>query len=466
VLYTTDATFVTTSAGENAVSIGEEAGMMNQGGAASAIGLYAGRNNQGYGAIAIGNEAGYNLQGAGAIAIGSNAGYFAQAANSIIIDANSSTNPSGASGVYVAPMRNNNSFSNILYYDESTKEITYGTSTGTSFATTSLQVTGTNGATGATGTITASVSVNAPIHGATGVNTVYLSAQNIQVGTGATGATGTITASAGISGTTLTSTVATGTAPLTVTSTTNVANLNASTLSGNTFVAPGNIGTTTPGGLTGTGLYVGGATGTLGATGSITAANGITNTAGNIIGPSILSGATGATGFIGATGSLSAINAYFSAAYVNGVAVATGAGSGATITNDNASAGPYYPVMSNATSGSFTTAYTASTGLYFNPSSGTINATIFNSLSDIQYKDNVQVIPNAIDVIKKLDGVSFNWKKNGKKSYGVIAQDIEKVLPELVDGDNPKSVNYSGIIAFLINAIKEQQEQINELKAK
>jgi hypothetical protein len=73
-----------------------------------------------------------------------------------------------------------------------------------------------------------------------------------------------------------------------------------------------------------------------------------------------------------------------------------------------------------------------------------------------------------VTTINKLNGVSFEWKDNSLPSYGVIAQEIEEVLPELVntDKDGVKSVNYNGIIGFLINAIKEQQKQIDELKEK
>jgi hypothetical protein len=57
--------------------------------------------------------------------------------------------------------------------------------------------------------------------------------------------------------------------------------------------------------------------------------------------------------------------------------------------------------------------------------------------------------------------VKFNWKRSGLDSYGVIAQDIEKVLPELVsDVDGIKNVNYDGIIAFLIEAIKELNKKL------
>jgi len=60
----------------------------------------------------------------------------------------------------------------------------------------------------------------------------------------------------------------------------------------------------------------------------------------------------------------------------------------------------------------------------------------------------------------------FKWKENGNQSFGIIAQELEKVLPELVtDNDNGlKSVNYLGLIAFLIEDNKYLHQRINELE--
>jgi hypothetical protein len=95
---------------------------------------------------------------------------------------------------------------------------------------------------------------------------------------------------------------------------------------------------------------------------------------------------------------------------------------------------------------------------------GIVTATDFNSASDIKLKENVSVIDNPLDKILKLEGVNFQWKETGKKSLGVIAQEVEKVLPELVSGEESKTVNYNGIIGLLIECVKKQQEEINELK--
>jgi hypothetical protein len=97
---------------------------------------------------------------------------------------------------------------------------------------------------------------------------------------------------------------------------------------------------------------------------------------------------------------------------------------------------------------------------------GVITATDFNSASDLSLKTNIQSISNPIDKILQINGVTFNWRESNKPSVGIIAQEIEKIFPELVNGENPKTVNYNGLIGLLIEAIKEQQIEINNLKDK
>jgi hypothetical protein len=94
---------------------------------------------------------------------------------------------------------------------------------------------------------------------------------------------------------------------------------------------------------------------------------------------------------------------------------------------------------------------------------GIITATDFNSASDIRLKENIQKIDNPIDKIVRIEGVTFDWKSDNKPSMGVIAQNIEEVLPELVNGEESKTVNYNGIIGLLIECVKTQQEQIDNL---
>jgi len=93
--------------------------------------------------------------------------------------------------------------------------------------------------------------------------------------------------------------------------------------------------------------------------------------------------------------------------------------------------------------------------------------------SDKNLKDNITNIDNPIEKVKQLNGITFNWKKNGKESGGVIAQEVQQVLPSLVsevtelnsEGSH-LAVDYNGIIGLLIETVKEQQNQIDDLKAR
>jgi hypothetical protein len=106
----------------------------------------------------------------------------------------------------------------------------------------------------------------------------------------------------------------------------------------------------------------------------------------------------------------------------------------------------------------------------------TNNVTAYYS-SDERLKDNVKIIPNALAKVLQIRGVEFDWNnlKDPEDGYfvrkhdvGVIAQEIEKVLPEVVAvrEDGIKAVKYDRIIPLLIEAIKELEAQVAELKAK
>jgi chromosome segregation ATPase len=96
--------------------------------------------------------------------------------------------------------------------------------------------------------------------------------------------------------------------------------------------------------------------------------------------------------------------------------------------------------------------------------SGVVTATDFNSLSDLKLKENVEIINSPIDTVMKIDGVNFSWKNSGKLSMGVIAQQLEETLPQLVSGDDIKTVNYNGLVGLLIEVVKDQQKQIGDLR--
>ena len=130
-----------------------------------------------------------------------------------------------------------------------------------------------------------------------------------------------------------------------------------------------------------------------------------------------------------------------------------GNGIGLTGTSFSVAAGNGLTQQANglAMSGSYTGNFTAS---------GDVTA-----YSDRALKRNIQTIEGALDKVTQMRGVTF--LKDGKASTGVIAQEIETVLPEVVHQDNygMRSVAYGNIVGTLIEAIKEQQVQIEKLQS-
>ena len=134
-----------------------------------------------------------------------------------------------------------------------------------------------------------------------------------------------------------------------------------------------------------------------------------------------------------------------------------------TVTANNSTNETVYPVFVDAATGSQGAETDAA--LSYNPSTNTLTAGTFNSTSDRKLKENVKVVKNASELINKLEGVNFTWIETGEKSVGVIAQQVESYIPELVSKNQEvKSVNYNGLVGILIEAFKEQQRQIEELK--
>lgn len=120
----------------------------------------------------------------------------------------------------------------------------------------------------------------------------------------------------------------------------------------------------------------------------------------------------------------------------------------------------------NSTAGNFSGILTASevranTGNFV----GVVTALNFVNYSDITYKTNITPIVNALDTISRLNGVTFEWSETKEPSIGLIAQEVERVLPEVVTNfDGVKTVNYINIIAILIEAIKDLKQEIESLK--
>ena len=100
--------------------------------------------------------------------------------------------------------------------------------------------------------------------------------------------------------------------------------------------------------------------------------------------------------------------------------------------------------------------------------SGTVNAANFNTTSDATLKTNVETLTGSLDAVKSLRGVSYDWIESGGSEIGVIAQEVEAVLPDVVSTNDEgiKSVKYGNMVAVLIEAIKEQQLRIEALELK
>jgi hypothetical protein len=114
-------------------------------------------------------------------------------------------------------------------------------------------------------------------------------------------------------------------------------------------------------------------------------------------------------------------------------------------------------------------------GMAASATAGRIDATndiVAYSSSDIRFKENIKPIENALDKISKISGNTYDWKAENKIEHGyegndvgVIAQEIEAVLPQLVQTRESgyKAVKYDKLVALLIEGIKEQQTQIHSL---
>ena len=123
-------------------------------------------------------------------------------------------------------------------------------------------------------------------------------------------------------------------------------------------------------------------------------------------------------------------------------------------------------VIGNGTSGSLSDAFK----VMFNG-----DATVSNDLtvsgdvnvsSDARLKANIASLGSTIAKLLLIDGKSYTMKKDGKQKIGVLAQDVQKVFPELVSKDDNEmlAVNYQGLVPVLINALREQDEKISRLE--
>jgi len=341
---------------------------------------------------------------------------------------------------------------------------------------------------------------------------IYRSSGNVGIGTSIPSSK--LQVIGNVSGSSFISTVTTGTAPFTVSSTTQVSNLNASLLAGKS--APGGdiVGTsdsqtlsnktlTSPkissiinGDFT---LNIPSVNGTLVSTGStgvvtsdmiadlnivnsdVAVGAGITygklSLSNSILASDIVTGAGITYGKLSLTGSITnadiASNAAIStsklsAFTISGIPLGSNLatlsfGTYLTGTSYNGSTG--VTIATNATNSNTPSTIVARDGTG-NFTAGTITCTDLNSTSDIELKKDISTFDNALSIISELRGVNFTWKQTEKPSIGVIAQELEEVLPQLVATSENKSVNYNGLIGVLIEAVKELSAEVQELKNK
>lgn len=179
----------------------------------------------------------------------------------------------------------------------------------------------------------------------------------------------------------------------------------------------------------------------------------------------INNGVIGATS-IGLTGNMTAASIVASGS-LNAASIAT---SGA-LSGNNVSAGSL-TVVGGVTAGGQGTFTSVNTGL---PSGGNANV-CFDSMganilrtcsSSLRYKKNVQPFTSGLKIVNRLHPITFTWKENGLKDVGLGAEDVAKVDPRLIFHNQKgeiEGVRYDQLNAVLINAIKQQQQQIDRLQ--
>ena len=172
-----------------------------------------------------------------------------------------------------------------------------------------------------------------------------------------------------------------------------------------------------------------------------------------------------------------------------------------SISNQEADTSPgYYVLMTTSSSGNINTVNTSASKLSYQPSqgkltvdraaidanaasnstttgslvvtggvgvSGQVTATTLVETSSAIFKENISPLDNALDSVMKLTGVSYDRLDNKEHEVGLIAEDVAKILPDLVSKDgsgNPYGIKYTKITAYLIEAVKSLAKEIDSLK--
>ena len=158
-------------------------------------------------------------------------------------------------------------------------------------------------------------------------------------------------------------------------------------------------------------------------------------------------------------------------ASVQGAAGSGGGGGGGSIAilDDTSTNNTFYVGIASTTTGNLATLNVSSSKLTFNPSTGNLVAGgTVTANSDERLKTNVKTIPNALEKVLSLRGVEYDRIDNGDHQIGVIAQEVEQIIPEVVYPKSPspdyetKSVAYANLVGLLIEAVKELNKKIEE----
>jgi len=151
------------------------------------------------------------------------------------------------------------------------------------------------------------------------------------------------------------------------------------------------------------------------------------------------------------------------------------------VANQTADTATYYPLMSTSSSGSITGVTTTTGKLEFQPSSGKLTVTdgefadltvtgdfeagTITETSSIMLKTDIEPIANALDSISALAGVSYTRRATGRRESGLIAEEVEKIAPELVmETGDYKSISYSRLTAYLIEAVKDLRSELVKIQ--
>jgi hypothetical protein len=145
---------------------------------------------------------------------------------------------------------------------------------------------------------------------------------------------------------------------------------------------------------------------------------------------------------------------------------------GPVLTANNTDSAANFLVFTTSTSGNLTAARVANTTriLSYQPSTGTLNTTLFNETSSIALKENFRPIDDALDKVLRLTGLMYDRKDGSQKNeVGLIAEDVDKIIPYVVgknDEGKPSHIAYQRLVTYLIESVKDLKRQIDDLKVK